>query len=112
MALAGLYDYQAVVLGTKVKVYLFHLRYQRLHKINGDKAAHSTCHLVQQAGRLVPVVVFRELADMGVCTVLIRPSLKNVLSMEHSSISKEADELTPAALMTLLVIYALNPPTR
>ena len=66
MALAGLYDYQAVVLGTKVKVNLFHLRYQRLHKINGDKAAHSTCHLVQQAGRLVPVVVFRELADMGI----------------------------------------------
>ena len=31
--------------------------------------------------------------------------------MEHRSISKDADELTPAALMTLLVIYALNPPT-
>ena len=41
----------------------------------------------------------------------MRPSLKKVFRMEQRSISKEAEELTPAALITLLVMYALKPPT-
>ena len=66
MALSGIDDNQAVILGAEIKINLLHNRRSRLQKIDGDETADRTGHLIQQSGGLVPVYVFGIFSNVGV----------------------------------------------
>ena len=76
MAFPGLHNNQAVVLGGKIKVNLFHHRVRRILEINGYQPPYGAGHLVQQAGGLIPVHILGIFPDMRIGHRVDRASVK------------------------------------
>ena len=66
MSLSRVHDDEAVILRAEIEVHLLPRRSRRILEVDGDEAADRAGHLVQQAGRLVPVHVLRVFSDVGV----------------------------------------------
>ena len=61
-----IYNHQAVILCTKIKINLLHNRRFRVFEIDRNQTADRARHLVEQSGRLVPELVFCIFSDVRV----------------------------------------------
>ena len=66
VAFSRIYNHQAVILCTKIKINLLHNRRFRVFEIDRNQTADRARHLVEQSGRLVPELVFCIFSDVRV----------------------------------------------
>ncbi|MNJ62319.1 hypothetical protein D3C77_581580 [compost metagenome] len=65
MISARIYDNQGETTALKSIIYRLNDRLLRIGEVNCNQASISTCHLIEQTGRLVPIFILRILADFG-----------------------------------------------